>query len=200
MTNLYEQQPCERFAPLISAMIDGELEQESAVQLNEHLDTCSACRERMSSYQEIDGAIFSEAESFLVDPIPASMESNWNRPAEKSEDSVGGSILRLIPFGIAAAVLVGLAMTTIPSARSTVTAEQIAQPLAELELIDMEHRANQARMLKIIELDLRALRVELGQLGNNESQSAKKQRLEQHLAKLIDRVSEMEEKTAIESQ
>ena len=190
MTNLYEQLSCEQFAPLISAMIDGELELDASVQLNEHLESCETCQQRAATFRELDSLVFQSADPCSGEPVP--MVAPLKFQAKVQPRSFSQTMMRWLPLATAAAILVGLMVTTFPSNRSTVTAEQIARPLAELEMINADHRESQERMRKMMELDLRALKLELGQLdeGGGEAVASQKKQLEQHLDQLIERVNQ----------
>ena len=106
------------------------------------------------------------------------------------------TLMRWVPLATAATILIALMVTTLPSNRSSVTAEQtaeqIARPLAELEIINADHRESQERMRKMLELDLRALKLELAQLDETDGDavSSQKKRLEEHVNRLIVRVNQ----------
>ncbi len=189
MTNLYEQLSCEQFAPLISAMIDGELELDAAVQLNEHLESCQACQQRAARFRQLDGLVFQNSQPLSGKPLAKTVVTKFSAA---QPHSLTRTLMRWVPLATAAAILVGLMVATFPSSRSTVTAEQIARPLAELEMINADHRESQERMRKIMELDLRALKLELAQLdeNNGEAVTTQKKQLEQHVDQLIERVNQ----------
>jgi anti-sigma factor RsiW len=171
-------------------MIDGELESDSADQLNAHLEVCETCRRRTATYRQLDSLIFRDAVPKPGESLPKVSAFSKQHPIESH--GLTRTMMRWVPLATAAAILVGLMVTTFPDNRSTVTAEQIARPLAELEIINADHRESQERMRKMMELDLRALKIELSQLdeGDGEAIAAQKQQLEQHVNQLIERVSQ----------
>lgn len=182
-----EQLPCAHFAPLISEKVDGELDHESAVQLDSHLNECFACQERMAIYQRIDNAVLATGNGDLREMEMVQSPA----PVVAPRSSMIGAVTLWTPLAAFASVLIGLMITGLPSPPTTVNAEQIAQPLADLEWIDREHRENHSRMLKMIELDLRALKVEMSQLSVADGNSDDKQRLEQNFDQLVERVSQL---------
>ena len=190
MTNHFDQQSCERFGPLISAKIDGELEAESVVQLEQHLAVCSECRERESKFGEIDDLVYASA-------IPANSDETEAWPPAKKvlpnrkPNGLGKSLMRWIPLAVAASVLVAFLVIALPN-ESPVNAEQVALPLAELEMITDEQRDNQARMLKTLELELRALKLDVGSM-DEEADAEEKKRLAEQLDRLIKKVNEFGE-------
>lgn len=48
---------CEEFAPLLSAMIDGELTEEIRAEVAAHLESCEACRERLAEVAAMSAAL-----------------------------------------------------------------------------------------------------------------------------------------------
>ncbi len=193
MTNHFNQSSCERFGRLISAKVDGELELEVSKQLDQHLEMCTICRQRMQVFGEINELVYSaaapdETAFFPVKPVEKRLVEWHNK--------IGKSLMRWIPLAVAASVLIGFIIIALPSG-PTVTAEQIAMPLAELEMINDEQSESQAQMLKTLEFELRALKLELGSL-NGESDSEdnsleEKKRVEETLDRLIEKVKQFGE-------
>ena len=98
-------------------------------------------------------------------------------------------------LAVAASVLIGLIVIALPSG-PTVTSEQIALPLAEFEMITGEQLESQSRMLKSLELELRALKLEVNSLGTDSvsgSTPGDKQRVEEILDQLIEKVNQLSE-------
>lgn len=190
MKRSYESQSCERFAPLISEMIDGELDLEAGTGLNEHLQSCETCQRRAAIFRELDSLVFQSAGPQPGESLPNRAPVKVAAPIRPR--SWTRAMMRWVPLATAAAILVGLMVATFPTNRSTVTAEQIARPLAELEMINADHRDSQERMRKMMELDLRALKLELAQLDESDGEAiaAQKKQLEHHVNQLIVRVGQ----------
>ena len=94
---------CDDWRPLLSALVDGELSEQSQAALQSHVDACPACRDELSSVQEVARALAvrTEPDPFFVarfrarrDRDPYALPWPWRKLA-----------LRLLPLA-AAAVLV----------------------------------------------------------------------------------------------
>jgi anti-sigma factor RsiW len=98
---------CERWEPLLSAYLDGELTASDVSQLEGHLETCEPCREELVSFRELSGMLATEPE-----PDPFFLT---RFRARRDEEMMGtGSVqiwrrlaVRLLP--LAAAALIGAA-------------------------------------------------------------------------------------------
>ena len=207
MSNPFEHSDCDRMGLLISAQLDGELTEAERPKFEAHLEQCSTCRNRMKSFEqlnhwvEIDQAI--EATSCLEMPA-----GEWGGFAEftkadfqvekKPMKSDGTSLkriaTRLIPMAAAASVILGLGIAALPTGK-TVTAEEIAAPLAELDLIQERQAEGQAQLLATMQFELRILRLELAAMASEEKSktdsSSDQQRIEEKLDLLLEKVNEL---------
>ena len=59
---------CERWEPLYSAFLDGELPVKDGEGLREHIKTCSACQEELESLQSLSRILSVGADSAEADP------------------------------------------------------------------------------------------------------------------------------------
>jgi len=190
MTNHFDQQACETYGPLISGKIDGEISGEASLQLDQHLAVCSECQQRLQKFRKIDELIFSAAT-----PADADTAIAWppvKKQLRENKQTLQKELMRWIPLAVAASVLIGLIVIALPS-KSTVTAEQIAIPLAELEMITDAQHDNQVRMLKSFELELRALKLQLMQNtsdADSADTSVDKQRVSEEIDRLIEKVNQ----------
>ncbi len=133
---------CERLEMMLSSRIDGELELSDQRELEIHLESCTECRRKSEAFLAIDLLVLS-ASNPKGDQITRSvstLQSNKVCQSNKLRNKSRGGFfkrtaLRWMPAAISAAVLISIIVVTIPSAPS-VTAGQIAIPLAELEMIN----------------------------------------------------------------
>lgn len=190
---------CQIYEPLVSVMLDGELDQFEQQQLQKHLDGCPSCQHLLETFSNVDEAVgllsgrrnenAATYDSVSIDrPI-----SKFERPAKKR---LAFSAWRLIPLAVAATVLVCLGMTMLPTP-SPVTAEQVSpeevvRPIKELHLINSQQQRDQELMLRTLGMDLRSLRLEIAQL---DSASDEQQNLENQINAMIEKVRQFESQT-----
>lgn len=53
---------CERWEPLLSRYIDGELEGEEVSSVEKHIESCTACREELASFRELSHMLSTRTE------------------------------------------------------------------------------------------------------------------------------------------
>jgi Putative zinc-finger len=94
---------CDRFRPLFSALIDGELESAEAHEVEGHLESCEACRYELQSLQELDVHL----SRHLVIPDIASRVTAISRAAEAQ--SLHNSVHRLPTYGLSFAIAIAIA-------------------------------------------------------------------------------------------
>jgi hypothetical protein len=170
-------QNCESYEPLISALLDGELESAELKSVNEHLLKCSTCREQMSRFRRVNQAVVGlsnpvyAAESGLqAEQVTVATKSvvPKNKLSRGSRGRVRFPVWPMIPAVVAASVLVCLLIIAIPNqkpaAAEQVPAKQVADPIRDLHLINTQQQRDQDLMLRTLGMDLRALKLELNQL------------------------------------
>ncbi len=78
--------PCDRFEPMLSALLDGELSSDDASEVRGHLDDCESCRGEFEELRSAAGLIATGAPTFRIRPwseiAPASREQAPAKPAE----------------------------------------------------------------------------------------------------------------------
>lgn len=150
---------CE-FEPLVSAMIDDELSDEAKSNVTSHLTVCEHCQAMHAAFQTIDSVVCVPNEQT---PKPIAHISNHDVTAE----SLRSSTTRFVPVAVAATLLVCISMIFVqdqPAKANPVSPEQVAQPMSDLHLINQQQRRDQELMLKVLGMDLRALKLEISHL------------------------------------
>ncbi len=102
--------------------------------------------------------------------------------------SVGHRVLRWLPLAAAASVLGGLGFIAW-NTPTPVTAEEFVSPVTEVELIHRQEERDQAMMVELLELELRALRREIAAL--EPAGHEQKQQISDTIEQLIKQVSHM---------
>ncbi len=184
---------CEQFEPMVSAMIDGELSPEEQTLLGDHLDDCESCQQLVHVFDGVNVAVDSlstascfelrttRTETFVVTRQKQSLK-NWL------------SVWRLVPLAGVAALLIGLFLVTAqPAQKATAeqpSLEQFVKPLADLNRINHQQQRDQDMMLRTLEMDLRTLKLELQQLDNTGSED--RDRFEKQIEAMLKRVQHFE--------
>jgi len=188
MNNQYSN--CERYEPLLSAMLDGELDSTEREEMLVHLDDCPVCRAQVCAFEQVNRAIESLSHrrdlvvsepATLPGPLPSlNGVSGLNGIASLSElkPTAGKrritSAWRWIPLAAAATLLIFLGITALPNPDSAsaeqLPPEQIVEPMKEFLQYNMQQQHDQELMLWTLGLDLRAMKLEINQLepGSNE--------------------------------
>ena len=183
-----DNQNCDQFEPMVSAMIDGELSNEEQLLLGNHLERCESCRELTRDFESVNVAVDSLAaatgsdhdskltETFVVTRQKQSLH-NWL------------SVWRLVPLAGVAALLIGLfIVATQPAPQASAeqfSAEQFVKPLSDLNRINQQQQRDQELMLRTLGMDLRTLKLELKQLDNAGSD---RDRIEEQIEAMLQRV------------
>jgi predicted anti-sigma-YlaC factor YlaD len=147
---------CDKFSEMISAHLDGDLELAECHRLEAHLAECHECQERLRIFQQIDGAC-RQGRPELPGELRAKVA---HRIASRHTSRPVGWLVR---SALAASIVAAAAFLWIPKNRA-VDANQISVPLADLYFISYEEQQTQDTLSKTLELDLRALRLELQSL------------------------------------
>ena len=182
---------CRAYEPLISAMLDGELEPNKLTELENHVDRCPGCQAQLRAYEQVNAAVDSLSQSG-ASPI----DSNKFPSKVQASGNNWLSAWRLIPIATAATLLIGLGLTALPGPRP-VTADQInpqlfVQPMKDLHLINVQQQRDQELMLWTLGIDLRSLKLEINQL---ESGSEERQNMADQIDAMIEKVQLFETET-----
>lgn len=187
-----KNQGCETFEPLVSAMIDGELQPGEQVELESHLDHCQSCGNLVREFQRIDDAVgaLGREQRFIEHDVENRVTETIVVTRQKPSVKDWLSPWRLVPVAGVAALLVGLFIVmTQPPAEATAdqfSAEEFVKPLTDLNRINLQQHRDQELMLKTLGMDLRALKLELKQLESAGPED--RQRLEQQIEMMLERV------------
>lgn len=164
---------CEDYEPLISAMIDGELDAIERNELNSHLQNCAHCKQRVVDFEEVDRTVDQLSHVAVGIPRKTSPYSLARPPYEMRPSKLKPrfrrrTIWRLIPLAAAATLLIGLGVAVWPNPRPVsaelISAEQFVEPLKELHLLNQLKHREQEVMLQTLGLDLRSMKLELNLL------------------------------------
>lgn len=190
---------CEEFGPLISAMLDDELSTDERSRVDQHLHACSACRRRSKVFAELDRLASPAA------PVPS---SDWR-------DNIGRRVrirqrkqrLSWAATYVAAAVVLiamigtilhfrransgrvvvdpGAAIVNREQATIQKTENNVIGPLETLQIVSRQEQRTYDAMRRLMEWDLRALKLELKQMELTPDQV---EQLSSRIEMLIERV------------
>ncbi len=170
------QQPnCESYEPLISALIDGELEPAEQNELKSHLQNCPACKQRVIFFERVDAAVESLSHRSVADSLdnpnqrlPAHFPFAMHPPKKDVPRPRRRLIWRLIPLAAAATLLICLGIAAWPFPRPAnadqISASQIVKPFKELRLLNLQQQRDQDLMLRTLGMDLRSMKLEINLL------------------------------------
>lgn len=173
MTNRHSN--CETYEPLISALIDGELEPSEQNELKSHLQNCAMCKQRMIVFERVDAAVeilsHDSAASTPHDPnlhLPASIPFAMHPPSKAPLRANRLMIWRLIPLAAAATLLICLGIAAWPNPKSVnaelISSAQIVEPMKELYLLNLQQQREQELMVRTLGMDLRSMKLEINLL------------------------------------
>lgn len=166
---------CEQFEPLISAMLDGELDSTELESLRQHTDGCAACRSVIQEFENVNAAVLSLSAAPRIDNLNSSKLNGSaalvlpKPPQKKSPSKSPRKLWRLIPIAVAATLLVCLAITALPgpgSAAAQMQPDQIVEPMKDFLISNYRQQQDQELMLRTLDWDLRTLKLELNQLAD----------------------------------
>ena len=109
---------CKHLVPSIKAWLDGELEAEASGRLEQHLDTCEACRNAADDYRAISRRLQAVAAEPPPPPVVAIRRRIERVDAEKRR------AIRLLQGVAAAAAAVLIVTTTLALWKESVSAEE----------------------------------------------------------------------------
>jgi len=181
---------CENFEPMVSAMLDGELLPGEQAQLDAHLDQCQSCGNLVKDFQSVDDAVATLGTRAKGNESENRVTETFVVTRQKQSVKNWLSVWRLVPLAGVAALLIGLFLVMSQPA-STATAEQLSaeefvKPLTDLNRINLQQQRDQDLMLRTLGMDLRALKLELNQLENAGPED--RQRLEKQIETMLERV------------
>ena len=187
---------CEEYGPLISAMIDGELSAEKRLGLDQHLQLCTACRQRAQTFEELNRLAATEMPTVSADwpqQVIGRLEADRRHRRRK-----------LVGYATAAAIL--LSLLALPLFRSSRVARNTPAPVEQnlattgaadgdligtletLQVVSRQEKRTQETMRRLMSWDLRALKLELKQLN---LAPEKLQQLERRIDVLMNRVEQV---------
>lgn len=176
------QRHCEQIEMLISADLDGELNFDESTRIKTHLSGCKSCAQVRANYLQINRSIddlgATDAGRHLLD-----------QPSVNELTSSTNWVWRLVPFGLAASLVIAFGFMLVPSQPTPVNAQEIVRPFADVVEINQQAERDQQIMLKTLELELRSLRLELAQITQQDDRGAK---LDARLMELINKVNQFE--------
>ena len=167
---------CEHNQILISAAIDDELSFDERLQLEAHLVECEACRRVEAAFQQVDQRVRDGSQAFASLPLEPAAEAGRFRFDKRG-----------VSLAVAASILL-VTVTAVLFRSPRANADQLMIPLTEMQLINEHQRATQETVLQTFEWELRALRLQLGQVENRET---KRDELIDRLEGLLQRVDEV---------
>jgi hypothetical protein len=200
---------CEHYEPLISAMIDGELESDERNELNSHLQNCARCKQRVVAFEQVDAAVGSLALNSAGNngspnsPTPYSFATApfaMLPPKSAPRRNNKRVIWRLIPLAIAATLLICLGIVAWPNPQPAnagqISPAQIVEPMKELHLLNQIKQRDQNVMLQTLVMDLRSMKLEIDLL---EPGSTERVGLTAQIDAMIEKVKLFETKNETES-
>ncbi len=162
MTN--ENNNCEPFEILISALIDDEISTHESQELETHLAVCQACHSHATGFRQVNELVDQHSSR---DPFSGS-SANTSTKVLRSTRKKSMAIWRLIPLAVAATLLVCFAIAAWPNPQPA-NAEQISpaqfvEPMKEIHYLNIQKQRDQDLMLRTLGMDLRSLKLELNEL------------------------------------
>ena len=174
---------CCEFEMAVSAMLDGELSAAEKDELSERLMTCEACRQTVRDFEAVNRnlqAVYQFGSPSLADRRPTP------RPVGRLGRYLFGSSLAVAT----ACVLFFVLWKPIPSQPSNLmTAQQVMQPFEELHQCSLAQERDQSLQIKTLELELRHLQLEIGQIQDQDIRQIMEFRLDLMFTELNDQKS-----------
>jgi anti-sigma factor RsiW len=167
---------CENYEPLISAMIDGELESNERDELKSHLQNCVSCKQRVIAFECVDAAVETLSQDSLPNRtaemdklrLPSAVPFSMHLPTTAPRRAPSPLIWRLIPLAAAATLLICLAIAAWPypkpASAEQISTAQIVEPMTELYRLNVQRQREQNLMLRTLDMDLRSMKLEINSL------------------------------------
>ena len=144
---------CDDYQQMLSARLDGELEEEEWATISEHMTVCSYCSRRLEELAAVDNQVAWDV-GLSEDFRGRITDAGTIRQTERRP--LG---LRVV-LAVAAGLLLALALPSFRAAPE-IQADDFIQPLVNLERIEQQENLTRRAMYRAVELDLRALKLEL---------------------------------------
>lgn len=146
MKNQHKSPSCQDVEPLLSALLDDELSEEEAARVDDHLSECVACRQQLEWFSAVDGWTRTEADlrDCEIAEADGKVRRTWARP--------------MLALAAAITLVIALPIFRTPA---TIKADDVIEPLVTLEVIQQQQGLTRQSMFQTMELDLRALTLEL---------------------------------------
>jgi len=209
---------CEDIEYLISFALDGELDADVQVLLTEHLATCSACRQRQVNFDKINSLVadlgrwraedsrrgrYSGDDVVLAKPADLA-RTNSQRPIAGIRSPTKGRqridwqkiSVRIVPFAVAAAVVISVAVPYFSKPRQANSAEfaaQIAEPMVSISRLNDQRLRDQIAVCETLRLELRALKLEMTTIDDHRLTESVSIRID----RLFERISEIQNVTVL---
>lgn len=186
--NKFEEQfdiECE-FEPLVSSFIDNELDDNAKSDVIAHLASCETCRNLHRAFCNVDSLVF------FSDERASRLRSERSGCQPTPEPIRNSRLGRLVLFAIVGTLLLCVSQVLIQdrsAAANPISPEQVAQPMQEMHMINQQQRRDQELMLRVLGMDLRALKLEISLLPED---SQERNRLTQQVDAMLERVRQFE--------
>jgi hypothetical protein len=147
---------CEEMAELLSARLDGELGDDEAALLDEHLLACDSCRELAVRLEAVDAT----AALVAIEPRPGLEEELEARVARTLKPGPMAKTGPLARLAVAALVIIALSMVILVTS-DRAGADGVAGHVAALEKINYQAIGEQDTILDTLALDLNAMKLKV---------------------------------------
>ena len=197
---------CELLGPLLSAMLDGELDSSERAELLVHLNRCPECRAQVRDFEQVNLAVDSLShQTTRIEPVlttlPGSSEiASLSKTKPATNLRRVKTAWRLIPLTAAAALVICLGIAAMPDQGSAsaeqIPPEQFVEPMKEFLASNYQRQHDQDLMLRTLNWDLRTLKLELNHLA---ADSEERIALESQIDAMIAKVQQFETDTSLAS-
>lgn len=199
---------CTAFEILISADLDGELDEIESVELQRHLTTCSYCRDWHATCRQLAVAVASVATDRLSSDrslftatfngreqpaLSAENSSPAPKPHGQSRNPSHGSGRWFLT--IAALLLVGIGLSFAFFSRHRAGLGTLnVEPVAAMHAINLQTEQDQQATLRAVEMELRAMKLEVNRL---QLEPADRAQIENRLDSLLTKARQLDASTQI---
>ena len=185
------QNSCDEFELLISCSSDDELSFDEQMQLALHLEDCRSCRIRRDSFGRLNQLVAQLGSASVLAnhqtctrPGPA---NSLDKPRRTDRPRWTALLMRAIPVAVVATVVAGL-LAPNGSSKSTATATElqaaeIVVPLVSYSAVNLQRMRDQQALVETLELELRALKLEIASIHDQEKSKSLAARIEALLEK-----------------
>ncbi len=194
---------CEQFQSLISADLDGELDQREQTELHEHLVECTVCRRWQTTANRLGEQLAFEGEVDRERSLPTRVNGHGRQlvdlaPKESVADfdDQATDYRSANWFWAAAAILfisVGLALG-LRAGREFPMPTVSVEPLVAMHAINLQTEHDQQAVLQTVEMDLRMMKLEMRGM---ELDAAARQQLGDRIESLLAKTRQLDTSTPI---